>query len=84
MAAGLARGNRGNPASSIKVEQTYGIPVLLSGSAALVLKSQEDEIITSHLKMKLQNLQKLYDRTPRSFVYFLGGSLPSTTLLHMK
>ena len=50
----------------------------------MVLKSQEDEIITSHFKMKLQNLQKLYDRIPRSVVYFLGGSLPSTALLHMK
>ena len=34
---GLARGHRGNPAASLRVEKLYGCPVLLSGLAALVL-----------------------------------------------
>ena len=36
--AGLSRGHRGNPAASIRVERMYGVLVLLSGTASLVLK----------------------------------------------
>ena len=39
--AGLARGHRGNPAASLRVEQLYGIPVLLSCTASLLLKQTE-------------------------------------------
>ena len=37
--SGLARGHRGNPAASVRVERLYGIPVLLSGLATLVLST---------------------------------------------
>ena len=37
-----------------------------------------------HYKNKIQNLQKLYDKTPESVVYFLSGSLPASALLHIK
>ena len=71
MSAGLARNHRGNPAAALKVEQLYGVPVLLSGTAALVLKTSEEELIDKHLKSKLQNLQKLHEKTPRVVVHFL-------------
>ena len=34
---GLARGHRGNPATSMRAERIYGAPVLLSGIGSLVL-----------------------------------------------
>ena len=44
---GMARGHRGNPAASLGVEQLYGLPVLLSGLATLVLTKKEEEQIES-------------------------------------
>ena len=61
---GLSRGRRGNPAASLRVEKMYGVPVLLSGTASLVLKQVEYDSIDMHYKNKIQNLQKLYDKTP--------------------
>ena len=84
LSAGLARGHRGNPAASLKVEQLYGVPVLLSGTAALVLKPAECKILDSHYKKKIQFLQKLFDKTPDCVVFFLGGSLPASALLHLR
>ena len=37
-----------------------------------------------YLKDTLSNLQKLMPRTPASVVYFLGGQLPATALLHIR
>ena len=82
--AGLARGHRGNPAASLRVEKLYGVPVLLSGTASLILKQVEFNSIDSHYKNKIQFLQKLYDKTPDPVVYFLSGSLPASALLHIK
>ena len=84
LSVGLARGQRGNPAASLKVEQLYGIPVLLSGTAALVLKATESNLLDSHFKNKLQNLLKLHQKTPDCVVLFLAGSLPASALLHLK
>ena len=81
---GLARGHRGNPAAALRVEKLYGIPVLLSGTASLVLKQLEIDILNSHLKAKLENLQKLHKKTPDPVVYFLAGSLPASALLHLR
>ena len=81
---GIARSHRGNPAASLKVEKLYGIPVLLSGTASLVLKQTEMNILNFHLKEKLQNLQKLHKQTPDPVVHFLAGSLPASALLHLK
>ena len=47
---GLARGHRGNPAASLRVEQLYGISVLLSGTASLILKQTKLTIIDILLK----------------------------------
>ena len=82
--SGLAKGHRGNPAASLRVEQVYCVPVLLSGTASLVLKNSELSIIDSYYKKKLLQLQKLCNRTPDSVAYFLSGSLPASALLHKR
>ena len=56
----------------------------MSGVAALALNSSEENALNLHHKTKLQQLQKLYDRTPESVVYFLAGSLPAIAILHLK
>ena len=81
---GLSRGQRGNPAASIRVESMYGVPVLLSGTAPLVLKQNEFDSLDAHHKAKIQNLFKLYDKTPDAVIYFLSGSLPASAILHLK
>ena len=82
--AGLARGHRGNPQAGLRIEQLYGIPVLLSGLAPLVLTKTEENMIEQHHKQIILNIQRLLPRTPRSVVFFLGGSLPGTALLHLR
>ena len=42
--AGLAKKHRANPAAALRVEAVYGIAVLLSGLACLVLSSKEENI----------------------------------------
>ena len=81
---GLARAHRANTASVLRAHQTYCIPVLFSGAAALTLKTAEVNIMDQYLKDTLSNLQKLMPRTPASVVYFLGGQLPATALLHIR
>ena len=84
LSVGLARAHRGNPAASFRVEKMYGLPVLLSGSAALSLNKSEENAISHHYKLKLQQLQKLHDKTPEPVVHFLAGSLPAEATLHIK
>ena len=79
LSQGLSRGHRGNPAASLKVEKLYGVPVLLSGTAALVLKQSEVDILNYHYKSKLENLQKLHPRTPDPVaVSYTHLTLPTT------
>ena len=66
------------------MEQLYGVPVLLSGTSALVLKATEIYLLDNHFKNKLQNLLRLHQKTPDSVVHFLSGSLPASALLHLK
>ena len=82
--AGLARAHRGNPIAALRVEKLYGVPVLMSGTASLVLKHTEVSILNQHYKNTLQNLLKIHDRTPDPLVYFLAGSLPAAATLHLK
>ena len=82
--AGLARNHRGNPAASLSVEKLYGVPVLLSGTAALVLKQTEVNALNIHFKKKLEQLLKLHERTPDPVVYFIAGCLPAEALLHLR
>ena len=81
---GMARGHRGNPAASLHVDQVYGIPVLLSGLGPLVFSKPEFNLVNQHHKEITSNLQRLLPGTPRSVVYFLGGTLPGEALLHIR
>ena len=80
----LARRHRGNPAAALRVEQLYGLPVLLSGLAGLVLGKAELAALDHHHKVKLEQLMRLYQRTPAPAVYFLAGQLPASAHLHLR
>ena len=80
----MARHHRGNPAASLRVEKLYGLPVLLSGVAALTLLKSELDTLSFHYKETLQGLLRLHRKTPDCVVFFLGGSLPLPALLHIK
>ena len=56
---GIGRSHRANPASALRVLQLYGVPVLMSGVASLVLSKAELNIFEQHYKETVQNLQKL-------------------------
>ena len=82
--AGTGGRHRGNPAASLRLGQIYGTPVLLSGMSSLVLSKSELDILDGHYLKTLHRLLKLHDRTPRSIVYFLAGSLPASAILHQR
>ena len=84
LSAGIARSHRGNPAASLRILKIYGTGVLFSGVASLVLSTKETNIIDKHFQNIVQNLQKLYDRTPRSITFLLAGCLPGEAVIHMK
>ena len=82
--SGLAKGHRGNPAGSIRVERLYGIPVLLSGLAPMVLSIQDISTLSGHFKRHVERLLKLHRATPDPVVWFLAGCLPIEALLHLR
>ena len=84
ISCGMARGHRGNPAASIRVEALYCAPRLYSGLATLLLSSPEVSSLYAHQKNTLERLQRLYPRTPAPAVYFLSGTLPAPAILHMR
>ena len=84
MQAGLAVRHQGNPTFSLWIEKLYATPVLLSGLSALVLTKAEIKSIDAHYTNTLLRLLRLHDKTPRSVVHFLAGSLPASALLHMR
>ena len=84
MPAGIARKHRGNPAASLMLSKLYGTPVLLSGVASLVLSQAEINILDGHYLKTLQMLLRLHDKTPRSIVYYLAGSLPAAAYIHQR
>ena len=81
---GMARNHRGNPAASIRINKIYGIPVLLSGLASLVLKETEVDLIDQHVKINIEKLLRLPASTPRPVVFFLSGTLPGRAQLHIR
>ena len=81
---GLAKGHRGNPAAGLRLERSYGAPVLLSGVAALVLSSGEMSALHQHYKSCLRQILRLPVTVPESFVMFVAGSLPATAIVHLK
>ena len=82
--AGMARGQRGNPAASLRVHQLHATPVLLSGVATLVLNNAEKRVMEAHYKTTVQKLQRLHPNTPRAVVFFLAGTLPFEAVLHIR
>ena len=80
----MARGHRGNPAAGLHVDRIYGFPVMLSGLGPLALSKSDLNVINQHHKEIISNLQRLLPCTPRSVIYFLGGSLPGEALLHIR
>ena len=82
--AGLARRHFSNPAASLRVHQLYGLPVQLSGLAALVLGKAELDALDHHHKVTLERLLRLYPRTPALVVYLVAGSLPARGHLHCR
>ena len=84
LSAGIARSHRGNPAASLRIMRIYGTGVLFSGVAALVLTAKEISILDKHYQNMVQNIQKLYDKTPRCITFFLAGCLPGEAVLHLK
>ena len=84
LAAGLAKSHRANPTATLRAHQTYCLPVLLSGTAALVLKVSEVQLLEQYVKDTLCNLQKLLPKTPSCVIHFLGGQLPGTAHLHIR
>ena len=81
---GAARNHRGNLAAAIKIEKLHAMPVLFSGVASLVLSNSEVNLLDQHYTCTLRNLLKANVSTPRSFVFFMFGSLPAKALLHLR
>ena len=84
LSSGLARGHSGNPAASVRVERLYGLPVMLSGLATMVLSTSEISSVNSHFKVHLERLLRLHQSTPESVIYFLAGCLPAKAILHLR
>ena len=84
MHTGMARSHRSNPAASLSVANLYGLPVLLSGLAPLVMNKSEESLIEQHHKENISNLQRLLPCTPTPVVCFLAGSLPGSAHLHLR
>jgi hypothetical protein len=82
--AGIARRHHGNCAAALRIEALYGLPVLLSGLAALVLSRPELDALDHHHKVQLERLQRLYPGTPAPVVYFLAGAPPARCTLHTR
>ena len=82
--AGLARSHRANPSGTLRVERVYGVPVLLSGIASLVLTTKEETMMSQHYKVHLERLLKLHQATPAPVVFMISGCLPLQAQLHLK
>ena len=65
---GIAKGHRGNPSSSIKIEKLYATPVLLSGISTLVLSQSEFDMVDRHYNETLRCLLRLHEKTPRCVI----------------
>ena len=80
----MAISHRSNPRASLRIEQLFGIPVLMSGLGGLIISTKEENLINQHHKLTISGLQRLHPKTPSTVIYFLAGSLPGTALLHLK
>ena len=81
---GLAKAHRGNPTASLRLERSYGAPVLLSGVASLVLSNSELSVLHQQYKSCVRQLLRLPITTPESFIMFFAGALPATAIVHLR
>ena len=81
---GMARAHRGSPVAGLQLERTYGAPVLLSGTAALVLTSAEIGILHQHYTSTVRQILRISKHTPECFIMFMAGTLPATAVLHLR
>ena len=84
VAAGASKQHFASPAATIRAEALYGVPVLLSGLASLVLTKGELNILSRYRRKTLRRLQKLPKRTATPALFFLSGSLPAPALLDLR
>ena len=84
LSSGMARRHRANPLASLRAEKIYGIPVLFSGVATLILSKAEINVLDHQVKKTIQNFLKLHQKTPDPVVFFLAGMLPGSAILHLK
>ena len=84
LSLGLGKGHRANPGASLRVESVFGVPVLLSGLASMVLTAKEENLIGQHYKVHVQRLLRLHQATPAPVVFLLAGCLPLPAQLHIK
>ena len=75
LSAGLAKGHRANPAASLRLEIVFGVSVLLSGLASLVLTNKEENLLAGQFKVHIQRLLRLHQATPDLVVFLLAGCL---------
>ena len=68
----------------MRVEKLYGIPVMLSGLATMVLSKSEIATLDGHFKLHVERLLKLHQATPACVVWFLAGCLPAQAVLHLR
>ena len=64
----------------MRVGKLYGIPVLLSGLATMVLAKSEISTLDGHFKIHVE----LHKATPACVVWFLAGCLPAQAVLHLR
>ena len=84
LSCGMARRHRGNPAASLRVEALYCAPRLYSGLSTLLLSPAEIAAVSAQQKTTLEQLQRLYPRTPAPAVHLLSGTIPAAGVLHMR
>lgn len=82
--SGLARRHNANQAASLSVQNTFSLPVLLSGLASLTLNATEVDVLDKHFKDTLRTLMKLPDKTPDPVIYFLAGTAPIKAHIHRR
>ena len=84
LSAGLAKHHNTNPAASLRVQNIYALPALLSGLGSIQLSSSDTDVLEKHFKNTLRCLMKLPEKCPDPVVYFLAGSVPLHAHIHMK
>ena len=82
--AGIALHHGGKPMASLRLDNIYCLPVLLSGLASLLLTKAEVDKVSRYYKVNLARLMKLSDRTPECAIYHLAGTLPFEAHLHLR